>query len=133
MRIFFGLFAIFRSDTKNDAMFDPAFVAALLCIVLRRCCKAVVRAGGLARFNATNSVQRAEGHKAQITPQLRVAKEKSSPKRTAFFFVLYRQFRCHGGKVNKIKGDATFEAILCASKIDAVIILCTLFCIPPMS
>ena len=30
----FGLFAIRRSDTTNDAMFDPAFVAALLCIVL---------------------------------------------------------------------------------------------------
>jgi len=33
--------------------------------------------------------------------------------------VLYSQFRCHGEKVNKIKALSVFEAVLCASKIDA--------------
>ena len=37
---------------------------------------------------------------------------------TAFVFLLYSQFRCHAQKVNKIKGVATFEAVLCASLID---------------
>ena len=104
VQICFGLFAIRRSDTTNYAMPDPEFVADLLCIVRRRCLLAFVQGGREADLNATNSVQRAEGHKAQITPQLRVAKEKSSPNGLLLFFVLYRLNRCHSQKVNKIKG-----------------------------
>ena len=38
---------------------------------------------------------------------------------TAFVFVLCRLNRCHGEKVNKIKGFRLSEASLCTSKIDA--------------
>ena len=36
-----------------------------------------------------------------------------------FFFVLCRLNRCHHGKVNKFKGFSTFDAVTCASLIDA--------------
>ena len=34
-------------------------------------------------------------------------------------YVLYSRFRCHGEKVNRIKGFGVFETVLCASLIDA--------------
>jgi hypothetical protein len=46
-------------------------------------------------------------------------KELGAPKGVPGSFMLYRLNRCHPKKVNKIKGFATFEAILCASLIDA--------------
>ena len=48
-------------------------------------------------------------------------KELKPPNGDLSSFVLYSLNRCQHGKVNKIKGFATFEAVLCASLIDASI------------
>ena len=64
-QICFGLFAIRRSDTTNDAMFDPDFVALEYNLASSSIWSLCLSEEGKC-FCATKPVQRAEGHEVQV-------------------------------------------------------------------
>ena len=76
MKICFGLFAIRRSDTTNDAMFDPDVCGARILCRAKACFMAKVQRGRVVLFIATNSVQRAEGDEVQLSSRTIFAKGK---------------------------------------------------------
>ena len=73
-------------------------------------------------FSLISSLEKSRGD-LEKSEEWKEKSEEYKKKKAAcatFLFVLYSQFRCHGEKVNKIKGLWCFERISSASKIDAV-------------